>query len=328
MKIIKDRAYHKFEFSKQYSIVWTNIYGSTLVTSATGSKLYDREIVEKQKFCEPEIVMCEDLIIKNETEQPSILPNRFDVEPDLILFHHTAYHHFLIDNLAAILFLKHKSKIPFSIKNICNYRNAVISNIKNFYQECFDYFNLGNYESTLVELSDKKDFISKYAIAVGTPSTPMDSFYEVIKILRDDVLNRNENNQTEPHRKIFVSRKTIEKENKSSRTVSDEHLLQEYFKKYGYETVYFEDMTFKQQIDTMISASHVVTYNGSSATNTLFMKRGTQIVEIMNSPMQQHDVFKIWSDWFERDHYIVRCLGANSSSDIIQAFENNDEISL
>jgi len=105
-------------------------------------------------------------------------------------------------------------------------------------------------------------------------------------------------------------------------------VLQKYLSEYGYQTVYLENISFKDQVNLLSSASHVITYNGSSLVNTLFMHENTQIIEIRNSVLQQHDAYMFWSKWFNRKYHVLKCFGANSAQEIIDAIQFDDQIIL
>lgn len=80
-----------------------------------------------------------------------------------------------------------------------------------------------------------------------------------------------------PARKIYVSRGK-----QFSRRVVNEKDVIARLEQHGFETVYFEGKSFREQVELMNTASHLVTSHGANMTNLVFMQSGVRILELIN----------------------------------------------
>lgn len=76
-------------------------------------------------------------------------------------------------------------------------------------------------------------------------------------------------------RKIYISRAKSPK-----RTIGNELEIERVLRTYGYEIVYAEELSFKQQIALFSSATHIVAPHGAGLANIVWCKPGTKLLEI------------------------------------------------
>lgn len=97
----------------------------------------------------------------------------------------------------------------------------------------------------------------------------------LLRITREEVLNRITQLPDSQHRKLFIIRKKA-----AFRTIVNMeesiHLMEEL----GYETVDLEDYTLTDQIRIIHSASHIVTQHGAALSHLLFAAPGTKVLEL------------------------------------------------
>lgn len=312
----------EFEFSK-YRIS-PKIHNQTLVRRIDDTPYYNSEIVEFVKNIDPVITEYYNVTLHNKNSNKSkIIKEKALVAPTLLSNHTRSYHHFLIDLVGKILYIKkygiNNAEIKIVIDNkIYKTKELFIEKeVKSFHKEIFNILNLGDYESYLFDISKEESvFFDKVIVAESTTGN-MDNFYTTLKLIRDKFVSTYSYEN-----KIYVSRKNAITLNDNGRRIQDEDILKSYYQNQGYRIVYFEEMTFKEQVDLVSSCSDIVSYNGSSMVNTLFAPEGCKITEIRNSKHQQHDSYYFWSKWFNKEHVIVKCFGANTSDEIIRAIEN------
>lgn len=79
-----------------------------------------------------------------------------------------------------------------------------------------------------------------------------------------------------PHRKIYISRARSR-----GRFVLNEEALIGDLEKEGFETVYAEQLSFRQQVSLFNAAKVLVSIHGAGLTNMLFMQEGTSVVEML-----------------------------------------------
>ena len=80
-----------------------------------------------------------------------------------------------------------------------------------------------------------------------------------------------------PWRKVYISRKLADKR-KAHNELEVELLL----RKKGFEIVYAEKLSLKQQIELMSETALLVCLHGAALTNMLFMKEGMAVLELRN----------------------------------------------
>ena len=78
-------------------------------------------------------------------------------------------------------------------------------------------------------------------------------------------------------RRLYVSRSR-----QNWRQLTNEAEIVGVLERYGFETIYFEDMTFVEQVRTMYEAAIFIGIHGANLTNILFMNPGTHAIELMS----------------------------------------------
>ncbi|QNH61471.1 glycosyltransferase family 61 protein [Hymenobacter sediminicola] len=78
-------------------------------------------------------------------------------------------------------------------------------------------------------------------------------------------------------RRIYVSRNR-----QQWRHLVNEPAVLNVLERYGFETVYFEEMSFAEQVRTMYEAAIFIGIHGANMTNVLFMTPGTHAIEMLS----------------------------------------------
>lgn len=97
----------------------------------------------------------------------------------------------------------------------------------------------------------------------------------VINQLRDLFLSRLP--ESKPYRRIYISRKKAKK-----RKVANEAEVASLLETFNFEIHYFEDYSFDQQIAICSESTSLIGLHGAGLTNMLFMRAGTQVLELRN----------------------------------------------
>lgn len=305
------------------------IHNQTLVRKTSGSPHYKEENVELVRNLNPVVTEHYGVTLYNEKnkQREVIAANKLTV-PVFLTNHTTSFHHFLIDMVGKILFIKSIGlkdlKIVIAVDH--SHKEPLDSfldkQIKDFHKEIFNILGLPDYKSCIVNIADTDKLTFDRVVVAETTTGNMDNFYSTLELIRSKFVKRYSYDN-----KIYVSRKKAITKEDGGRRVEDDDVVAEYYSNKGFKVVYFEDMTFQEQVDLASSCSEIVSYNGSSMVNTLFAPQQCKITEIRNSLTQQHDAAMFWSKWFGREHKIVECFGANSANEIIGALENPDNVS-
>lgn len=305
------------------------IHNQTLVRKTSGSPHYKEEDVELVRNLKPVVTEHYGVTLYNEKnkQREVVAANKLTI-PVFLTNHTTSFHHFLIDMVGKILFIKSIGlkdlKIVIAVDH--SHKEPLDSfldkQIKDFHKEIFGILGLPDYKSCIVNIADTDKLTFDRVVVAETTTGNMDNFHSTLELIRNKFVKRYSYDN-----KIYVSRKKAITKEDGGRRVEDDDVVAEYYSNKGFKVVYFEDMTFQEQVDLASSCSEIVSYNGSSMVNTLFAPQQCKITEIRNSLTQQHDAAMFWSNWFGREHKIVECFGANSANEIISALENPDNAS-
>lgn len=83
--------------------------------------------------------------------------------------------------------------------------------------------------------------------------------------------------KSEAHRKVYVSRKYAPK--RKSHNAKEVELL---VRKYGFEVIYAEKLSFKKQIELMAETKILACLHGAALTNMLFLPNDASVIELRN----------------------------------------------
>jgi capsular polysaccharide biosynthesis protein len=123
-----------------------------------------------------------------------------------------------------------------------------------------------------------------------------------------------ENDNAEPFRKIYISRK-----NASRRKFINEEDLISLMKKYDFEIVELESATLKDQVNLFSEAKLVVSMHGAALTNMLFMTPKTTVIEMYrkkSTPFElKSKVYKNLAPVLGINHFEIACLPVNKQDD-------------
>ncbi len=102
--------------------------------------------------------------------------------------------------------------------------------------------------------------------------------------------------------KIYISRSRVN----TRRVLNEEEVIQ-YLKKFGFECVHNEDLTFDEQIALFQNVTHIISCHGSQLTNIIFCKPGTKVCEVRHVTHKIHyrKAFHDLSNGFGLDYYLL-----------------------
>ena len=96
---------------------------------------------------------------------------------------------------------------------------------------------------------------------------------------------------TVSRRRIYASRSLAK-----MRKISNEQEVIQMLKRYDFEIVHFESLSFAQQIELVYNAQILVGMHGANLTNLLFMPRQSQVIEIMNQDYENFCYYHLASN--------------------------------
>lgn len=102
---------------------------------------------------------------------------------------------------------------------------------------------------------------------------------ELVQQLRTDLVHalRPQQSLPTPTRRLYASRVK-----QNSRHLRNEAEVEALLHRHGFETVFFEDYSFEQQVALMLETVVLVGVHGANLTNMLFMQPGGVVVELVN----------------------------------------------
>lgn len=130
---------------------------------------------------------------------------------------------------------------------------------------------------------------------------------ELIVTVRHKLLTAFNPKPVTPYRKVYVSRAR----QKTRRLLNEEEILP-LLDKWGFERVFFEDMDLDDQISLMQETALLMGAHGANMVNTLFLKPGTPVIEMMN---REHfnEAYYLLASSFGLPYYSIPCAMADPS---------------
>ena len=118
-----------------------------------------------------------------------------------------------------------------------------------------------------------------------------DEIMQDIRKIYLDYLSRHKNFNDNTGKYIYVSRKKA-----TRRKIINELEVEILLKEFNFQTIYFEDFNFWEQVNIAKNAKILVAQHGAALTNMLFMNENTSVFEIKaNNDMTNHCYFSLAS---------------------------------
>lgn len=110
-------------------------------------------------------------------------------------------------------------------------------------------------------------------------TTHSDEFFqqELIVFVRKKLLDHYYTTTSKPFRKVYISRSL-----QNIRKLENEPEVLKILQRYGFETYFFEKMSFQEQLQLMCETKFFVSVHGSNLVNILFLPEDAQVIELMN----------------------------------------------
>jgi capsular polysaccharide biosynthesis protein len=116
-------------------------------------------------------------------------------------------------------------------------------------------------------------------------------------------------------RKVYAARVA-----KGVRSLVNEPEVDALLQEFGFEKVYFEQLSFLEQISLMRETTVFLGVHGAGMTNMLFLQDGAKVIELLNEGYGDLCYFRLAS-CLGLPYYFIPCVGANqelaNQSDIL-----------
>ena len=198
-------------------------------------------------------------------------------------------YHFLAEDLPKLLTamsMHPDSEIILDVSNVEEIIHTKGWDFFNFFVDCLKH---RNFKFKIIAFKKYEIvYINNFVVA----DFAYDSGYST-RVLYNFFKDFIDDKNIVPTKKVFVSRKRVEDENRTSpfitnnrpdwndKRIDDHDLLEDYFKNLGFEIVYPEDFeNFKHQITFFYSVKTIASLTSSGLTNAIFMQPGGNVIEI------------------------------------------------
>ncbi|RYE20270.1 MAG: glycosyltransferase family 61 protein [Sphingobacteriaceae bacterium] len=174
------------------------------------------------------------------------------------------YYHWLIDALPRLLILAESDK---TFKILLPYYT------KDYVKLTIDALGFANQYILKI---DQTLFVDEVLLP-GRTAYGIDQNPQLIRDLRSILIKNLHPVATKPFKFIYASRSRAK-----TRRLKNEDAIGDILKKYGFTVVYFEEVSFLEQIALMQETKILVGVHGANLTNSLFMQPGCILIELLN----------------------------------------------
>jgi len=149
-------------------------------------------------------------------------------------------------------------------------------------------------------------------LKIPSHTAPTGNYNEhVIRGLRELYIDFHKNAQSgHTDDKIYISRGKAKK-----RKIVNEEACISVLKEYGFKTVYFEDLSFDQQVKIALNAKYMVSNHGAGLTNMLFMKSGSRILELRQKEDSHNNCYFALASALDLKYFYQTCKSKNPGED-------------
>jgi glycosyltransferase involved in cell wall biosynthesis len=146
-----------------------------------------------------------------------------------------------------------------------------------------------------------------------------------VRLIRDEIPKKLGLLIEEPFRKVYVTRRK-----RGVRMPENEAEIIAFLAEKGFETVDFDELTFKNQVKLMTETKFLISIHGAGLANINFMQKGTSVLELINEPYAKAEyTFPFWKlgTLNELNYYVQFCpvVDESKSALINQKRTNSNE---
>jgi hypothetical protein len=209
------------------------------------------------------------------------------------------YYHWLVDTLPRLLILR--KKYP-------NYLLLVPQplppkELPDYIQKSAAVFGFTKY----FPLTTNQILKAKHLVLAELTAESLFQNPELMVQVRQELITALCIDKPTPTRRIYASRAT-----QAVRRLINEADIEELLQSYGFETVFFEQLTFLEQVQLMRETKIFMGTHGANMTNLMFLPQESTIIELLNKEDGDLCYFRLAS-CFSLPYFCVPCESTNSS---------------
>ena len=131
---------------------------------------------------------------------------------------------------------------------------------------------------------------------------------EIIRSVREVLLSAY--GDSDRGEKIYISRKQAAK-----RRIVNEEEVTRVLSRFGFQTIYAEDLSFAQQVQVCSRARYIVSNHGAGLTNMLFMPEAGSVLELRHREDRINNCYFTLSSALNLNYFYQTCRPANEGPD-------------
>ena len=176
---------------------------------------------------------------------------------------------------------------------------------QDFVQSSLKVFGVRN-----VEFIKRDEVVECRSLLMPTHTAPSGHFRdEVIQDVRRTLLSAFGDSSSKDQR-IYISRRLA-----GRRRIINEDELTPVLKKFGFEMVCAEELSFEQQVKLTSRARYFVSNHGAGLTNMLFMREGGSVLELRHESDYVNNCYFILASALGFEYYYQLCKGEKDLAD-------------
>ena len=141
------------------------------------------------------------------------------------------------------------------------------------------------------------------SLLLPTHTAPSGHFNtQVIRGVRDVLLSAYGDLGHQGDERIYISRRQAPK-----RRIVNEDAVHGILQRFGFQTIYAEDLSFEQQVRLFSRARYIVSNHGAGLTNILFMKDGGSVLELRHESDRISNCYFTLSSALDLNYFYQTC---------------------
>ena len=159
-----------------------------------------------------------------------------------------------------------------------------------------------------VSFIQRDEVLECRSLLLPTHTAPSGHFNdEVIRGVRDVLLSAYGDLGHQGDERIYISRRQAAK-----RRIVNEDELHGILQRFGFTSVYAEELSFEQQVRVFSRARYIVSNHGAGLTNILFMKDGGSVLELRHQSDRISNCYFTLSSALDLNYFYQTCAPASS----------------
>lgn len=158
-----------------------------------------------------------------------------------------------------------------------------------------------------VEFIQRDEVLECRSLLMPTHTAPSGHFNgDVIRGVRDVLLSAYGDLDHGGDERIYISRRQAAK-----RRIVNEDEIHEILRRFGFETIYAEELSFEEQVRLCSRARYIVSNHGAGLTNILFMKERGSVLELRHQTDRISNCYFTLSSALDLNYFYQTCPPAN-----------------